>query len=164
MTKQGFMRIILSVGSILIIIGVLLMAWTLATRDDRNVIRVQLADGQTRPIRFENLALVPGEQCSYTVLLSGTQASGCTLYLDFVETEEKTLKNFARVKIVSGEEALYDELLATAFSDEEMAIAVDFNNQQHTELEFIYYLPLDVGNEAKNAEAVFELLLTASNE
>jgi hypothetical protein len=28
----------------------------------------------------------------------------------------------------------------------------------------VYYLPVDIGNEAKNAEAVFELLLTASNE
>jgi hypothetical protein len=28
----------------------------------------------------------------------------------------------------------------------------------------VYYMPLDVGNEAKNTEAVFKLVLTASNE
>ena len=33
-----------------------------------------------------------------------------------------------------------------------------------TPFEIVYYLPIDVGNEAKNAVAVFELHLTAYNE
>ena len=46
----------------------------------------------------------------------------------------------------------------------ESANGKDFRENKNTELKVIYYLPLDVGNEAKNAEAIFELQLTASNE
>ena len=68
------------------------------------------------------------------------------------------------MKIVSNGETVYDELLATAFEDEILVLPVDFNEGINTELKIVYYLPLEVGNEAKNAEAVFEVLLTASNE
>ena len=51
-----------------------------------------------------------------------------------------------------------------AFEKEKIVLPVDFDEGENTELKIVYYLPLDVGNEAKNAEAVFELLLTASNE
>ena len=85
--------------------------------------------------------------------------------LDFVDTdEEKTLKKYARVKIVADGEVISDELLADAFEKEKIVLPVDFDDKKNTELKIVYYLPLDVGNEAKNAEAVFELLLTASNE
>ena len=78
--------------------------------------------------------------------------------------EEKTLKNFARVKILVKGEAVYDELLANALKDENISFSVDFGEDKNTELTVVYYLPIEVGNEAKNAEAIFELLITASNE
>ena len=55
-------------------------------------------------------------------------------------------------------------MMTTVFAEEPIVIPVDFNTSINTELTIVYYLPLDVGNEAKKAEAVFELRLTASNE
>lgn len=164
MTKSTFMRIVLIVGSALILVGVSLMTWMLVTEDDRSVIDVQLENGKTQSVEFENLSLVPGEECEYTISLGSDTASKYDLSLDFVEIEEKTLKNFARVKIVANGEVVCDELLATVFEDENIVLPVDFTEGKNTELKIVYYLPLEVGNEAKNAEAVFELLLTASNE
>jgi hypothetical protein len=68
------------------------------------------------------------------------------------------------VKIISGDEVICDELLAKVFEDDDIVLPVDFAEDKNTELKIVYYLPVDIGNEAKNAEAVFELLLTASNE
>lgn len=161
MTRKNVMRIILIVGSALILIGVTLMGWMLANREEPNVIEVFLADDKTLTEKFEALSLVPGEQCEYTVKLRGKKDTQYDLQLDFVETEEKTLKKFARVKILAEDQLLYDELLATAFEDEELAVTVDFGTKENTELTIVYYLPLDVGNEAKKAEAIFELLFTA---
>ena len=31
-------------------------------------------------------------------------------------------------------------------------------------MKIVYYMPIEIGNEAKNAEAIFDLLLTATNE
>ena len=165
MPKSNLMRIILIAGSVLIIVGVSLMGWMLATEDERGVIEVKLEDGKTESLAFEDLTLVPGEECEYTIQLEKTSASQYDLELDFVDTdEEKTLKNYARVKIVANGEVISDELFADAFEKEKIVLPVDFDEGENTELKIVYYLPLDVGNEAKNAEAVFELLLTASNE
>lgn len=165
MPKSTFMRIVLIVGSALILVGVSLMTWMLVTEDDRSVIEVQLEDGKTQSIEFENLSLVPGEECEYVVTLKSENAKKYDLNLDFVDTEKDlTLKNFARVKIVANGEVVCDELLATIFENEDIVLPIDFTEDKNTELKIVYYLPLEVGNEAKNAEAIFELLLTASNE
>ena len=165
MPKSKLMRIILIAGSVLIIVGVSLMGWMLATEDERDVIEVKLEDGKTESLAFEDLTLVPGEECEYIIQLEKTSASKYDLELDFVDTnKEKTLKNYARVKILANGEVVRDELLATVFENEDIVLPVDFSEGKNTELKIVYYLPLEVGNEAKKAEAVFELLLTASNE
>ncbi len=164
MPKSKLMRIILIAGSVLIIVGVSLMGWMLATEDERSVIEVQLENGKTQSVEFENLSLVPGEECEYTIKLEKSRADKYDLNLDFVEIEEKTLKNYARVKIIANGEVVCDELLATVFENEDIVLPVDFGEDKNTELKIVYYLPIEIGNEAKKAEAIFELLLTASNE
>jgi len=164
MAKSKLMSILLIVAGVLIIVGVALMCWMYATEDERNVIKVKLDDGKPETLTFEALSLVPGGECEYTILLEKVSVSKYDLRLDFVETEKKALNNYARVKIVANGEVISDRLLADAFSSEDIVLPVDFDGGKNTELKVVYYLPLDVGNEAKNAEAVFKLLLTASNE
>ena len=165
MPKSKLMRIILIAGRVLIIVGVSLMGWMLATEDERGVIEVKLEDGKIESLAFEDLTLVPGEECEYIIKLEKSGASKYDLELDFVDTdEEKTLKNYARVKILANGEVVSDELLADAFENEKIILPVDFDEGKNTELKIVYYLPLEVGNEAKKAEAFFELLLKASNE
>ncbi len=164
MPKSRLMRIILIVGSILIIVGVSLMTWMLATEEDRDAISVQLDNGKTQSVKFENLSLVPGQECEYTIKLEKVSMDECDLSLDFVETKEGSLKNFARVKILSNGDTVCDKLLADILEGEDIILPVDFSEDKNTELQILYYLPIEVGNEAKKAEAVFELRLTASNE
>lgn len=164
MIRSSFMRVVLIVGCILILIAVTLTGWMLATEDERNVIVVELVKGETECIEFDSLALVPGEECGYTVRFKKAVGNEYTVTMDFTETEEKTLKNFARVKIISSGEVIYDELLATAFEDENLILPINFAEKKNTELDIVYYLPVDIGNEAKNAEAIFELYISASNE
>lgn len=167
MPKSVFMRIVLISASALIIVGVSLLGWMLATSGDRNVIKIELENGKTETVEFKELALVPGSSCEYKIKLKGENAKKYELILDFVEkgkAEENTLKNFAYVKIVSNGSVICDELLATALERDDITLHVDFKEKKNTELTVIFYLPIDVGNEAKNSAAVFELLLTAINE
>lgn len=164
MAKSKLIRAFLIVGGVLIIVGASLMCWMLATEDERSVIKVKPEEGKPESLTFEALSLVPGEECEYTILLKKASASKYDLGLDFVETEKKALSNYARVKIISNGVVISDELLADAFVNEKVVLPVDFDEGKNIELKVVYYLPLDVGNEAKNADAVFELLLTASNE
>ena len=170
MTRSWTMRIILIASSVLIIAGVALMAGVMLTADERDHIKVDIADvaeGKAKIIEFDGLGLIPGEQCEYTIALKGENAKKYDLSLDFVENEEndgKTLKNYARVRIISGEEIVCDELLADIFEKEIIVLPVDLKQGKNTDINIVYYLPIDIGNEAKNAEAIFDLVLTASNE
>lgn len=164
MLRSKLMRILLIAGSALIIVGVSLMVWMMATEDERSAIEVQLSDGLTKEIEFEGLALVPGGEYEYEVILKNENSDTYELTLDFVETEESALKNFARVKILSNGNEVHDDLLVNVFEGEDIVLPVDFTRGENTALKIVYYMPLDVGNEAKNTEAVFKLVLTASNE
>lgn len=157
-------RWVLIAGCILILIGSILACWILATEDERNLIDVRLSGDKTKEIYFESLELVPGESCEYTIQLKSTNAKKYDLSFDFVEVEDGGLKNFACVKITSGGEILYDDLILAAFEKNDFVFPVDFKEGKNTEINIIYYMPVDVGNEAKNTNALFKLLLTASNE
>ena len=164
MLRSKLMLIVLTVGSVLIIIGVALMTWLLTTEEESSVIKISIDVGESTPVKFEALSLVPGDECEYGVKLEGGNANKFDLKLDFIETGDGTLKNYARVKIVVKGNAVYDELLADALDNENISLSVDLKEDKNTEFQVVYYLPLDVGNEAKNAEAKFGLMLTASNE
>ena len=157
-------QIMLIVGSILIIVGVFLMTWMLATEDDRNVIIVQIDEGESKPFKFEALTMLPGDECEYSVKLVKGGTNKFDLKFDFEETGDGTLKNYARVKIIVRDNVVYDDLLVNTLENKNILFSVDFSEDKNTEFRIVYYLPIDVGNEAKNAEALFGLMLTASIE
>ncbi len=164
MFKRRIMNTVLVLACVLIIIGVLLSWLNLENSKNKDVIKVFLKDGETEVVSFDGLGLVPGSSCEYLVRFEGGGAQVCDVSFDFVELSGAVLKDYARVKILANGEVLYDELLASAFEHEDFALQVNFPNKTNTELNFVYYLPVEVGNEVKNADAVFELHLTAKNE
>ena len=163
MTKT-ITRVLMALSSIIIVIGVILMYQTIQASDDPDVIVVYIKRGQTETIEFADLALVPGSQSDYEIKLKGTSNREADVILKFVKKGGERLEDFAYVKIISGDEVLYDELLATAFKSDGVTLPVNFPQHSNTDLRIVYYLPETVGNEIKNAEALFELQITASNE
>ena len=126
------------------IIGVVLINLVHSDSQDPDVIQIRLGEETAETVHFEGLALVPGSSREYKVQLKGSRAEQYDLKIDFAETGESPLKNFAYVRILSGEEILCDELLATAFEKEEIVLPVDIKEKINTEITFVYYLPLDV--------------------
>ena len=154
-----FKRILIIPISILIIIGVVIMGFMLDAYNRVNSITVDIETGETQLVKFDRIGLVPGESCEYTIKFKGGE--DLDLSLAFAEGEEKSLKNFAFVKIIAGDVVILDELLADVFEHEEITLSVNFNEKRNTEITIIYYLPIEVGNEAKNAEADFDLVIRA---
>ena len=165
MESNRVLRVLLVFISLLILASVLMTVWIHAKKAEKDVIKVKFSDGETEVVKVENLHLTPDGSCEYVIELKNDYLSTYNLILDFVDSAEgKTLKNYARVKIVSDGAVVYDELLATAFNNDGILLPVQFSTGKNEQLKIVYYLPLEVGNEAKNAEAVFEVLLTATNE
>lgn len=165
MGRRILMRVLICVGSILIIAGTAILGWSAGTSDDPGEITVTVRDGATETVEFEGLGLIPGESIEYEIKLKGDRSTAYDLTLDFVDLEESMkLKYFARVKILSGDEVICDELLAVALVKEDIHLRVDFTESKNTNIKIVYYMPAEVGNEAKNAEAVFKLMITADSE
>ena len=164
MTKIRFMRIALAVLSTLILIGVALMIYVLVAFNNRNIIKINIENGETQAVEFKKLDLIPGEECNYTLSLSSKVADEYDILLVFRETEEHTLKDYARVRMESNGEVICDKLLAEMFTGNGISLSFRLVKDRSEDIQITYYLPEDVGNEAQNAEAAFELLITASNE
>lgn len=164
MGRSSLMRTILFVAAVLIVIGVILMHFMLDAFRTGSVINVYLKDGKTEIVEFKDLALVPGQSREYELTMTGSPAKRYNVKLDFVENTDGKLKNFVYVKIISGTKVICDQLLADAMVDEQLVLPVDFGENAYTDLTLIYYLPVEVGNEAKNAEAKFSLLFIANEE
>lgn len=146
--------------SILMIVGVVILGVVLDNNRKANLISVDVESDEPQLVKFERMGLVPGESCEYTIRFKGEE--DLNLILDFVESEEEqSLKYFAFVKIIADDTVIIDELLADAFEHEEIELSVNFNEKRNTEISIIYYLPIEVGNEAKNAEADFDLVIRA---
>ena len=112
MTSSRFMRIVLVAASVLIIVGVSLLAVIMTTSDDRNHINVSVGDGKSETIEFDNLGLVPGEQCEYRITLKGENARKYDLSLDFSESEENEEKTLTIMEITSALKEKSDNTLS----------------------------------------------------
>ena len=161
--KSKFMLVNLIVIIILIIIGIILML-NMCTPTGRNVIDIDVEGDEVYDLKFENLCLIPGDSSEYKVILRSSEKAKYRMSFAFDELEEGNLKLFARVKMEMGDEVIYDELLSTAFEDGAVDFTVDLTKKKSDNVIITYYMPLEVGNEAKSAEASFELHVTATKE
>lgn len=164
MKKNKLVRIALIVLSVMILIGVALTMYMLSIVNNHDIIKVNIKDDATQVVEFQNLCLIPGEKCEYTISFSSEVADEYNLRLAFRETVENTLKNYVHIKIEANGEIVYDQLLATLFDNSNITLTVDLTDDRKNDIKIIYYLPKEIGNEAQNAEANFELLITANNE
>ena len=164
MIKTIFSRVLIVITAVMTIIGIILMFQTMQASEDPDVITVYVKEGTIEIVEFADLTLIPGASCKYGIKIKSEITKSCNVQMHLVAKEQKGLEKFAYVKILSGDTVLYEELLETAFSTEGVSFPVDFVSGKNVELTVEYYLPESVGNEAKNAEAVFELQISASNE
>ena len=162
--RNTIIRTLIVVGSLLIITGIVIIALMTSTSDNPGIVNVDMDNSKPQAVEFNNFDLVPGSSCEYEIKFNGSRFKQYTVALEFVEKENKSLKDYLRVKIISGDKEIYDNLLANAFSDIPLALSVDFDKGLNTDLKLVYYLPIEVGNEAKNADADFELLFKAESE
>ena len=164
MKREILMRIGIILVAVLILCGVVLTLLLMRERGRGSVFDIGL-DGNISPIEFEGLKMVPGDSVEYKLAFKGRDVKEYNVQLNFADADpDGTLKNFIRVKILSGETEIYDELLADAMAGRSLGLNVNFKKAENTELRLIYYMPLEVGNEAKLATSDFRLNIISTVE
>lgn len=164
--KKNIDNILLICISVAIVIAAVFSVYLLLTASDRRLIRLEIEPEGTYMVSFENLGLIPGEPVGYTLVLEDELSENYHVSLQFVEheeSEEATLKCFTYVTIEVDGETLCHQLLEELFQGEQIDLSVDLSQKKEKKISIRYYMPEDVGNEAQNAEAKFDLLITANS-
>ena len=165
MDKSKFEKTLIIITAVFIAVIIFFLIFNLATSHDGKSIEVEISVGEEETLEFEEMSLLPGEECGYTVRFRSAETGRFNVELEFIGDADQPLARFARValKAKNGEQ-IKDALLSDLLDGEITSLPISVADELNEEITVTFYLPSDVVNEAKNAEAAFELLITATNE
>ena len=119
-------------------------------------------------VEFHNLEMHPGDSLEFKIDLTHEVEGECKLSLDFIdvapETVTNNLKNYLKVILIFNGSKVYEADLTDAIEKDLSPIVCELDDKIPVEMTVIFMMPIEVGNEAENAEAFIDLLITASNE
>lgn len=168
MERPYKLLLVIALCSVMIVVGVALVFWAMQNEKEVTVIDIRLSDNMSAPVDFDGLVLLPGQSTEYTLRFSSYSSRRYDVHLNFVEDEDRkaynTLKHYVRAQITIGDEIAYDGLLEKLIDDDPIHFPVNVRTDENTKVKIKYYMPDDIGNEAKGASAAFKLLVTAGNE
>ena len=157
-------RVALITTAVLVVLSIVLLIFIISNERDTSVIKIDIERGEQETLTFDNLALIPGEQSEYKLELNVGSTQKYDLHLDFRETHDGDLKKYARAKIIVEDEVIFDDLLSKLLEKASFSLPIDLKEKKSASIGLIYYLPEEIGNEAQDTEATFELTITAGNE
>ena len=169
--KRAFILILLVSLSATMLVGAGLATYFLFNADrETNIHDIDLKIDGRYTLEFSELDLIPGESAEYDVNLHSEMAVDAFVSLEFKRVDEiaegiAKLENYAYARITRGDEVLCDSLLSELLNNEtRVTFECAIGANDHSNLKITYYMPSEVGNEAQNAEASFEMIITATNE
>lgn len=163
--QKYFVRVILIALSFTILIGISIMWYFLSLSNDSDSLQLEIRVNGQKTIRFDGLALIPGEEREYEASLRSDIPGDYVLLLDFVEDgENNTLKQFAYARIKIGDEVICDERLSELFDGDLIEISTYLSKKVGCDIKITYYMPAEVGNEAENATADFKIIISSAKE
>ena len=165
--RNKVMAIVLSASLLVILASAGFNAYLLWYDDNRDdTIKVGL-DGDGETVEFRNLEMHPGDSVEFDLALTNEVEGDCRLTLDFIDSAPENvnnLKEYIKVIIIFNGEKVYEEALSSVIERELAPIDCVLDKKKPVEMTIIYLMPIEVGNEAENAEAFIDLKITASNE
>ena len=119
-------------------------------------------DGETRELlKFNSLSLVPGESVGYTVNLHSSLNSDFVITLDFTNAKSGGLEKYMMVETsINGDKRTFSML--SLFEGVDIVYGAELFADN--ELEFRFYMPETVGNEAQGKFVKFDVQLIVTNK
>lgn len=164
MTKNKWISTLLITLCVLILIGIGFVTYFLLNpMKDVRIFKLDLESGHGQVVEFSDLAMAPGEHSMYRLLLTSEFEDTYSVSFSFREKKDRSLKQYAFVRIECGEETLYEKSLSEVFQKETFSCDLLLSRDHTTEVKITFYIPEDVGNEAQNTATDFELIIVADN-
>ncbi len=104
--------------------------------------------------------LYPGKQESYFLHLNANMGDAFKATLVFEKKGTDTLAPYVEVEILVNGNALERGTLAEYLNGKEIDFTLAFQKTTHAEIGFVYSMGLDIGDEAQNTSADFDIILS----
>ena len=161
--KKHIVSFLIIAVSVLTLVGSgFAMYFVIDSSKSKNLINVDIENGETKSIEFQKLDIVPGETVKYVVKLNTAVDGDYDILFDFNEIEDRSLKNYVYIKVEKNGEVICEELLADVLEGDGKTYVYTGDISDGSEINISYSMPEDVGNEAKSAKTSFELRITLS--
>lgn len=163
MSKRTLITVMLVTLCVSLFAGGAVNLMVLNSLDD-DVVKVDLKEGEPAVIEFNDLDLIPGDRIEYVLKVADQIDGAFDLELAFNENSDSPLKNYIYAKVEADGEELCNVMLAELLdSDKTFSLYCENDGKGAYDIKITYYMLPDVGNEAMEAEADFDLTLTAKN-
>lgn len=130
---------------------------------DRNIIKIDIAEEGTKVVTFDDFSILPGAESEYTFMFNEVDVTGYDVSMQFKTEADYSSYNFIHVRIIVDGEVLHDKPLNEMFALETVFLYIKPHIKRDVEAKVVYYVPLDVGNEAENAQLSFDVVVTATS-
>ena len=159
--KNSSINILIVAMILFALISIMLSVFLEEAHDEFKETVTVNSDGVTEEtLTVRGLSLVPGQEQEYEVGLRCMASGSYFISFQFIEKVDGGMKEFIYLTITSGDTTVYSGELA-ALIDTQVRVGFDgyLNADDPLKITINYKMPIDIGNEARNTFADFDINL-----
>ncbi len=151
---------------VLTLLGVGLGTWSQLSQEkyvtEKNIVLDDKDKTQTEEMAVKLTEIIPGDKREYSIFLSALEGDAFNFTVKFEKGSEKSLAPFIDVEIFLDEGSISKTKLTELLNGQEVQFSKTFDATSKLEIKIVYSMGLDVGDEAQNTTADFNIILTAA--
>ncbi len=162
MSKITFYLLLLSLAT-LTILGTMIGFQALNDQKEFSDEKTIVVDEKEQTEMSVNLVGIhPGETMAYQINLKSNEGDFFNITMDFTKAGDDSLAKFIDVEIRLNGKKTRAAKLSEYLNGEQVAFSINYAGINKAEIEILYSMSLDVGDEAQNTSADFTILLSAT--
>ncbi len=137
------------------------ITWAYNNRNGNPMEKTVVLNGETQTESTVRLTdMYPGFSTSYQIQLKGKSDERYALTVSFEKTGEVSLAPFVDVSLYYGGERIADGKLSEFLEGKGGSVDAEFSSSKTQQIEIVYSMSEEVGDEAQNTTADFKVVLT----
>ncbi len=162
MTKRVWVDILIGIWCLIAFGTLAWSTWYFISQNDTAYEQYAvLGDGFHTVTASDLEEIYPGAEVKYNLKLIAKQKDEYHMTLRFHKTDASPLGEFVRVELRVNGEPLDSDMLANYLSGKEIVFTADLTQERMMELEIVYSMGAEIGDEAQNAEANFDIVISS---
>ncbi len=161
MSKRTSYILILSLV-VVTMIGIVIGVWNYVSQDKFTGEKTIVLNEQPQTEMEVNLSgLYPGMSISYEIHLKANKGDTFDITMEFEKTDKDSLARFVDVEVRLNGEGIDSAKLSEYLGGRQIAFSAEFDDAPEIDIEVVYSMSIDVGDDAQNTTADFNIILSS---